>query len=266
MKIVHSSEFIVHSLFLALLLLFSVHNAEAQGIFKIDSIPAPPQSTRLEETKERTNINQMELVANITHYQSPLSPDLIVGFYQQHLPQRGWELLGKESQGQVAMAAFHKDRESVGINAYAISEGTTDIYISRSKSPELTSVPEIKAGEDAPGKDLPHAPRYPGALRNLYQQNKQTGVITVNYSVDAQPQEIIDFYQRKMLDNGWRFQKDIKLAQIPGIGKGTFTTLFFKGAQGRCQISINRADDFQGLESTAVLVNYMPGSALGRMR
>jgi len=257
----------MQNLFLVLLLLLFVGSAEAQGIFKVDAIPAPPQSVRLEDTKERTNVNQTGLVANITHYQSPLSPDVVISFYNQHLPERGWELLAKESQGQAAMAAFHKGRESASISAYAISEGTTDIYISRSTTPEeALSQVQVDKTQDAPGKDLPYAPRYPGAVRNLYQQNKQTGVIIVSYSVDAQPQEIIDFYQRKMLDNGWRFQKDIKLVQLPGIGRGTFTTLFFEGAQGRCQVSINRADDFHGIESTAVLVNYMPQSALGRIR
>jgi len=255
----------MQNLFLVLLL-FVYTSAEAQGLFKIDSIPNPPQSTRLEDRKERTNINQMDVVANITHYQSPLSPDVIISFYAQHLPGKGWELLGKEAKGQLGIAIFAKGQESVSINAYSLTAGTTDIYISRSTTPkEASSQVQVDKTQDVPGKDLPYAPRYPNAVRTMYKQDKNTGTTTVSYAVDADPGEIIGFYQRKMADNGWQLSNNIDLAQLPGIGSGTFKTLFFKSAEGRCQVSINRADDFYGIKETAVLLNYMPG-LVGRGR
>lgn len=247
------------------LLLFICGSAEAQGIFKIDSIPAPPQSTRLETRKEQATFSNVNLEANITHYQSPLSPDVVIGFYKQHLPVKGWEAIAQESQDSVAIAAFIKDEESVSITAYALRAGSTDIYISRSAMPKIDQAPQVQ-GQDVPGRDLAWAPRYPGAIRSLYREDKRTGVVMVSYSVSAEPNEIIAFYQRKMADNGWRFINDVKLGELPGIGGGSFTTLFFKGAQGQCQVSINKATGFKGIDATAVLLNYMPDSAIGRMR
>ena len=247
------------------MLLGSIAIVCAQDVLKFDTIPHPPQSTRLETRKEQTAFNSVDLEANITHYQSPLSPDVIVGFYKQHLPAKGWEAVAQESQDSVAIAAFIKDKESVSVSAYTLRAGVTDIYISRSANPDIAYSPP-EQGQDVPGRDLAWAPRYPGAVRSLYREDKRTGVIMVSYAVNAEPREIIAFYQRKMADNGWRFVNDVKLGEFPGIGGGSFTTLFFKGVQGQCQVSINKAADFEGIDATAVLLNYMPESALGRMR
>ena len=257
--------FILLSAFNALQL--SANEAQAQGLFNIDTIPAPPQSTKLETRKEQSDINLQNFTANITHYQSPLSPDVIVNFYKQNLPEKGWQLLGEGSEGSVAMATFTKEKENVSISAYTLGLGQTDIYISRSQVPQdaLSQLPATEQGQDTPGKDFPWAPRYPGAVRKLYQQDKQSGVTAVTYAVNARPEEIVEFYQYRMPENGWRFVKDVILDQLPGFGGGSYTTLFFQGFRGQCQVSINKADDFQGLDTAAILINYIPEGSTGRM-
>ena len=265
MKILQSAKCKVQILNLVLILLIFTYNAEAQGLFNIDTIPAPPQSTKLETRKEQSEINQITLTARITHYQSPLSPDVIVGFYQQNLPAKGWQILGQGSKGPVAMASFSKGDENLSISAYTLGAGQTDIYISRSVTPQGI-MPEPAHGRETPGKDLARAPRYPGSPTTINQRDKQTGVTMVSYAVNAEATEIINFYQRKMPDNGWRFVKDVKLAELPGFGRGSYTTLLFEGFRGQCQVSINKADDFEGLDSAAVLINYIPQGAAERIR
>ena len=258
MQIVQSSKFKVQSLVLVLML-FSTYNVQAQGLFNFDGIPAPPQSEEIETHKEQAEINQMTVTSRITHYQSPLSPEVIIGFYQHNLPSKGWQSLSQAVKTRGGIAAFSKGKENLNISAFTLTDGLSDIYITRSVIPQDIPFSNIQKGQDTPGKDLPWAPRYPGATRTLSMYNKKTGGATVSYVIDAEAEEVIDFYKDKLANSGWRFVNDIKLAQLPGIGSGSFTTLFFEGFRGQCQVSVNRRDNLkQGQESLAVAINYVP--------
>jgi hypothetical protein len=73
--------------------------------------------------------------------------------------------------------------------------------------PEIPPVDAVPAAAES-GEDVPHLPRYPGAVRVKYENHlfKDARVWEVGYYAEGRVQEAGSFYRQSLNENGWAFE------------------------------------------------------------
>jgi hypothetical protein len=73
--------------------------------------------------------------------------------------------------------------------------------------PEIPPVDAVPAVAES-GEDVPHLPRYPGAVRVKYENHlfKDARVWEVGYYAESSVQEAGSFYRQSLSHNGWTYE------------------------------------------------------------
>lgn len=259
-----------------IILLISL-SAEAQSdiSYQAPLVPAPPQSTVIKSENLQSQLNNQNVDTEIIHYISPQSARKIVSFYKRTLKGAGWEVLSEIIQGPIAMISLTKDnRISANITARNQEGSGSEIYVSVAQTLQKAIVPDSRTIEnnqfmqfglaaDATGRDPVWAPRYPGAVRRMYREDKQTGQIMVVYAATEPVEKVVRFYTERMPNRGWWLKNNVGLERIPGFGLGNYQNLVFENTQADCVVSVNRPQDLAQYGSvnknlTAILLTYSP--------
>ena len=246
---------------LGILLLSLRAEAQVDYSYQAPLVPAPPQSTLINTEHLQSQANNQNIDTEIIHYISPKSAEEIADFYKRTLRSAGWELLSEHLQGPIAMSAFTKDNQiTANITARNQDDGS-EIYVSVSQTTSQFAQADPQA--DIQGKDPIWAPRYQGAVRRMYREDKQTGQVMVAYAARDSVEEVVKFYTERMPNNGWWLKDNVGLDKIPGFGLGNYRNLVFESAQADCVISVNKPQDLAqygpaNKNLTAILLTYSP--------
>ncbi|MBL7084761.1 MAG: hypothetical protein ISS43_01450 [Candidatus Omnitrophica bacterium] len=249
-------------------------SAEAQSdiSYQAPLVPAPPQSTVIKSEHLQSQLNNQNVDTEIIHYISPQSAKEIVSFYKRTLKGAGWEVLSEIIQEPMAMISLSKDnRISANITARNQEGAGSEIYVSVAQTLEKAIIPdsEMEEGQfmqfdpaaDAAGRDPIWAPRYPGTVRKMYREDKQTGQVMVVYAAADPVEEVVRFYTERMSNSGWWLKDNVDLERIPGFGLGNYQNLVFENGQADCVVSVNRPENLAqygpaNKNLTAILLTY----------
>lgn len=255
---------------------YQTGQAELDYSYQAPLVPAPPQSVIVNTQNIQSGVNNQDIDTEVIHYISTGSTKEIVRFYKRSLKDAGWELVSEINKGALASLLLSRDdnKTTANITARNNSEGGSDIYVSVSQASEeaiaqdTTTVgnnqfTQINPASDTSGKDPTWAPRYPGSIRRMYSEDKQSGRATVVYATEASVEVIVKFYSEMMPNSGWWLKDKVTLDKIPGFGSGNYQNLVFESWQGNCVVSVNRAQDLskyarQNENLTAILLTFEP--------
>ncbi len=72
-------------------------------------------------------------------------------------------------------------------------------------SPSISTIPVAlnMPSADVAGEDLADVPRYSGSMRTGYDKNDDGTEINLEYITSSSTKEILDFYKKTLVDNGW---------------------------------------------------------------
>src|SRR5918997_1207580 len=73
--------------------------------------------------------------------------------------------------------------------------------------PEIPPVDAVPVATES-GEDVPHLPRYPGAVRVKYENHlfDDARVWEVGYFAEGRVEEVRNFYRQELVDNGWAYK------------------------------------------------------------
>lgn len=113
------------------------------------------------------------------------------------------------SDGEVTVTVIRADKELVG------SEGTgdtTDTAEEGTDTAEETASEESPPQTDVDGSDIEGVPRYPGSVRTEYSRIESESEITImpSYIAEATVEDVKEFYEETLPDNGWTIQQSIQ--------------------------------------------------------
>lgn len=212
----------------------------SQGIALADyaALPLPEATTK--EGEQEFKVNNIE--SRSEFYQSRISPREIAAFYKENLPAQGFILVSENKAINVLAFSHPRLKESLNIAIEEANEqGFASFSITRSgadllKAKESIVGPMSPTSNDAPGRDLPGIPRYPGAIRMTTLE--QAGVTNVSYRTINTQSEVASFYEKEMPGRGWKRLSGVeepakqKAAELLGGDKrlaGSAYLLFEKG-------------------------------------
>ena len=244
----------------------------AQADFSYEPlVPAPPQSVLIRTQNLQSVMNNRDIDTEVKYYLSPQSSKEIFRFYKRSLQDAGWKILAEYNEGKVTLiTASENNNITVNITAYDKEAEGSEIYVSLARAATNASTnvaysqfAQLDPNQDAPGRDPNWAPRYPDAIRRMYQEDKQSGQVIVVYATRASVEQIVKFYSERMPNSGWYLKDNVKLEKIPGFGAGDYQNLVFEGWQGKCLVSVNRPHDLskiapQAKNTTSILLNFTP--------
>lgn len=251
------------------IILFTSISAQAQlYAYQAALVPAPPQSVIMNTQNMPAATYSKDVETKVTSYISAKSAKEIIRFYKRSLKDDGWTLLSEIAKGPIAILALGKDNNKVvaSITVQDSSDGGSNVYVAVAQ--ELGEGPAsdayaIGSVGEAPGKDPNWAPAYPGAIRRMYNEDKQTGQVTVVYAANDSVEQVVKFYSERMPNSGWWLKDKVSLEKIAGLGKGNYQNLVFEGWQGNCVVSVNKPDNLSKFGQvneniTAILLTFKP--------
>ncbi len=206
------------------------------------TLPIPEYTIKLSEEKFTLNTipHTLEL------FQSKASPEEIISFYKENLGREGFILFDEDKLNQIVFFIKPSTKENLVFHIDFIKDDLTHYSISRSKGDLLMQSPneiEKKADADAPGRDVPEIPRYPGSIRTSSVQRH--GMINAVYKTTHRKEDIISFYKNKMLSYGWKPFGQESLVQNQAskilVGESLFSStefLLFEKGKGLCGIVV----------------------------
>lgn len=114
-----------------------------------------------------------------------------------------------ESDGQVMVTVVRAPEEQAGSDG---TGGTTD-------SSEETEPAESPPQSDVEGSDFDDVPRYPDSVRIEYWQQETDADLTIGikYLTDASFEEIFNFYDEALPDQGWTVAQSTQSAEEGGF-------------------------------------------------
>lgn len=106
------------------------------------------------------------------------------------------------SDGEVTVTVIRADKELVG------SEGTGDTTDTAEETASEKSPPQ----SDVDGSDIEDVPRYPGSVRTEYSRVESESEIQIYnlYIAEATFEDVKEFYEETLPDNGWTVEQAIQ--------------------------------------------------------
>ena len=240
--------------------------AELNYSYQAPVVPVPPQSVIVNTQNIHSGRNNQDIDTEVIHYMSAGSAKENIRFYKRTLQDAGWRLLSEINKGALASLSLSRDdnKTTANITVRSNSDGGSDIYVSVSQALE-ESAPAYAIGpaSNTSDKEPTWAPSYPGSIRRMYSEDKQSGRATAVYATEAPVEAIVKFYSEMMPNSGWWLRDKVTLERIPGFGSGNYQNLVFESWQGNCVVSVNRAQDLskygqQNENLTAILLSFEP--------
>jgi hypothetical protein len=184
--------------FIIFLLVFFLGNAMALGF----TLPLPENTVREEDgVQAEANNTQFDLAV----YRSSLSVEKILSFYKENLTKEGFRLLTEDIKAKSLYFAHPETDERFVIVVDDESSGDeTYIRVSHwyGNLPDYRDFLSEGGKKDIPGKDLAGIPRYPGAVR--VSSLEYGPVQTASYKSDDSKEDILNFYEDRMVSSGWK--------------------------------------------------------------